>query len=103
MSKASKTAASARRAGLKRAHKAQQKALYEGFKARGANTKKKGSRNSAGTGLRTKRHMIGNCGNVGCSRQSCYPHLAKQKMNNSNDPRVRFRTTEQQRTDGLFV
>jgi hypothetical protein len=102
MSKSSKTAASNKRASLKRSQKAQQKALYEGFKARGANTKKKGSRNAAGTTTRTKRHLIGNCGNVGCSRASCYPQLAKQKMNDSNDPRVRFRTTEQQRKDGLF-
>jgi hypothetical protein len=100
MSKASKTRASDKRSKEKRNRKLQQQALYEGFKARGINSIKKGTRNSAGTVLRTKRHSVGNCGNYGCERD--FPELARPRLNDSNDPRVRFRTHAQQKKDGLF-
>jgi hypothetical protein len=89
MGKAAKTRRSEQRKGQKRAAKAQKQALYQSYQKSGSNKKKKG--NSAGNGgVSTSKHVIAFCGNHGCG--NCMPHLAAPKMNDSNDPRVRFRT-----------
>lgn len=94
MSKKSKTRRAEFRKKIKASRKAQARAQYEAWKRDGSN--KKSKRNTLaskrGRQVKTKRHLGGNCGNVGCSRESCFPDLAAPKMNDSNDPRVRFRT-----------
>jgi hypothetical protein len=100
MGKAAKTRRSEQRKKEKRSRKLQQQALYEGYRARGTNQKdkRKSNRGVAG-GVKTTRHAVA-CGNHGCSRATCHPELAAPKMNDSNDPRVRFKTTEDLRKAG---
>ncbi len=99
MSKAAKTRAADQRKKLKRSKKLAQQALYEGFKSRGANQKKKGGSGGNIRSLRTTKHSIGFCGNFGCEK--CFPDLAAPRMNDSNDPRVRFRTIDELKSDPL--
>lgn len=90
MGKAAKTRRSEQRKSAKRAAKSQQQAKYDAFVKSGSNKKKKGG--GAGNGsISTTKHLVA-CGNHGCERQSCNPGLARPRMNDSNDPRVRFRT-----------
>lgn len=98
MGKAAKTRRSEQRKKEKRSRKMQQQALYQSFTTAGTNKKTK--RNATGQTIKVNKHQIANCGNQGCER--CFPHLALQRMSDSTDPRVRFRTTAQQKADGLF-
>lgn len=93
MGKAAKTRAAEQRKKMKRSRKEQQRALYESYKKAGTNKKSKRSLASAKRTVKVNKHAIANCGNVGCSR--CFPRLALQKMNDSEDRRVRFRTINQ--------
>ena len=101
MGKAAKSARSEERKRQKRAEKARKQALYMSYAAAGKSKRKTSGRRL--NGIKTKRHEVSNCGNNGCSRITCFPHLAAPKMNDSSDPRVRFRTTSQQKADGLFA
>lgn len=95
MSKAAKTRAVEFRKKAKRSEKERQRALYESYKKAGSNRKSKIKKKGGRKTIRATRHAITKCGNVGCGRPSCFPHLAHQRMNDSNDPRVRFRTLDQ--------
>lgn len=91
MGKAAKTRRSEARKGVKRARKAAEQARYESYKKAGSNRKKK--RETAAGGVAKAKHAMTFCGNQGCQR--CHPSLALQRMNDSNDPRVRFRTLKE--------
>ena len=70
MSKKAKSEAKKRRRAKKRAMKAAQKALYEQRKREGQNTKSKRVRLKAKRTkrLRTVKHRLGRCGNIGCAK-----------------------------------
>jgi hypothetical protein len=75
MSKKAKSEAKKRRRAKKRARKAAQQALYESRKRAGINLKSKRVRLRAKRKktLRTLRHRLGPCGNIGCHK--CNPGL----------------------------
>lgn len=87
---------------MKKARKETEKARYASYRDAGTNKKSKRDRlkSAREKGVKTVRHAVLNCGNQGCER--CAPDLARPRMNDSNDPRVRFRTREQQKKDGVF-
>ena len=84
MGKAAKTRRSEQRKRQKRAEKERKRALYASYAQAGQN--KKSKRNSLNAkrrfGISTTKHVVTNCGNVGCSR--CFPDLAMPRMNASH-------------------
>jgi hypothetical protein len=93
MGKAAKTRAAEFRKKAKRSEKERQRALYESYKKAGSNRKSKIKKKGGRKTVKATRHAATKCGNVGCN--ACFPHLAHQRMNDSNDPRVRFCTLDQ--------
>jgi hypothetical protein len=73
MSKKAKSEAKKRRRAKKRAYKAAQRARYEAWKLAGQNAKSKRAnlRKRRDKGVRSVRHPLGPCGNVGCA--TCNP------------------------------
>jgi hypothetical protein len=72
MSKKAKSESKALRRSKKRARKAAQKALYESRKLSGQNTKSKRARKQVQRKtVRSMRHRLGPCGNIGCKK--CNP------------------------------
>lgn len=70
MSKKAKSRSRKKRLEEKRKRKSEKKALYEGYAARGRNSKSKRYTLKAKQGIRfrAERHKHGDCGNVGCIR-----------------------------------
>jgi len=70
MSKKAKTKSQLKRARERKAQKEANRSRYEGYMARGINTKSK--RNTArGRGVskvRATSHLLGMCGNIGCNK-----------------------------------
>jgi ribosome assembly protein YihI (activator of Der GTPase) len=85
MSKKSKTRARDKRKKDKATKKAAMRSLYESYMAQGKNKKKKKDKNGLGI---TARHVVANCGNIGCKK--CHPAIfaaTKRKPNGCNyDP-----------------
>lgn len=81
MGKAAKTRRSEQRKRQKRSRKDQQQAVYESYKKAGTNKKsKRNAQNAkAARGVSTSKHLVSNCGNVGCER--CFPDLSAPRMN----------------------
>jgi hypothetical protein len=73
MSKRAKSEAKKRRRAKKRARKAAQRAKYEAWKAAGQNSKSKRVklRKKRERTVRSVRHRLGPCGNIGCMK--CNP------------------------------
>ncbi|MEJ7731303.1 MAG: hypothetical protein WKG00_19075 [Polyangiaceae bacterium] len=73
MSKKAKSEAKQRRRAKKRAYKAAQRARYETWKLAGQNAKSKRTnlRKQRTKAVRSERHPLGPCGNVGCA--TCNP------------------------------
>lgn len=72
MSKGAKTKAALKRRAEKRARKDAQRRRYEEYKARGQNKKSsRAQRHTKRETVRSVRHAILFCGNVGCRR--CFP------------------------------
>ena len=73
MSKKAKSEAKQRRRAKKRAYKAAQRARYEAWKLSGQNAKSKRASLSKKRRkeVRSVRHPLGPCGNVGCAK--CHP------------------------------
>ena len=80
----------------KQMRKAAEKARYASYISSGTNSKRNKIKQKKATKFRPVKHRATNCGNVGCSRSTCFPDLAMQKMNDSTDPRARFKTAKQQ-------
>jgi hypothetical protein len=63
----------------KKAEKARNKAYYEGLRLSGNNSKRDKNKKKKGKGKRSGdkgKHLIHNCGNIGC--QKCYPEDRKK-------------------------
>lgn len=92
MGKAARTRRAEQRKKQKRARKEQERAKYKSYQEAGTNKKSKRNVLNAKRkhGVKLAKHSVGNCGNVGCSRVGCFPHLAAPKMSDNNDPRARF-------------
>jgi hypothetical protein len=80
----------------KQMRKAAERATYASRALAGSNSKRGKLKAKRATKFRPVRHVATSCGNPGCSRAGCSPDLAAPKFNDSNDPRVRFKTAEQQ-------
>jgi hypothetical protein len=80
MGKAAKTRKADYRKKEKHKRKEQQRALYESYKAAGTNKKSKRNITKKRV-VKSSKHSTGNCGNVGCERSSCFPELARPRMN----------------------
>lgn len=63
----------------KRAKKAANRAMYDSWRNSGTNSKrqKKNAKKKKGLGEKGK-HLVSNCGNVGCA--SCFPKFAAKKI-----------------------
>lgn len=79
MSKSSKAKTKAANLQKKRARKAANTAYFQSLKNAGTNKKKKKSKRGGGNAAKGK-HLVGNCGNIGCNH--CSP--------NNGIPRSRF-------------
>ena len=75
MSKKAKNAAQERRKKEKRSRKAAEQAKYAAWAADGKNQKSKRNvlKNKRAVSVRTVRHAVAFCGNVGCKK--CHPEL----------------------------
>ena len=89
MGKAAKARKADFRKRQKQMRKAAERAKYASWAKAGTNSKRNKLKRQRKAAVRTIRHAVANCGNVGCSRQSCFPDLAAPKMNDMSDPRVR--------------
>jgi hypothetical protein len=89
MGKAAKARKADFRKKQKQIRKAAERAKYHAWAMAGTNSKRGKSRakKASKIRIRTVRHVVLRCGNVGCSK--CFPDLAPPKMNDMTDPRVR--------------
>lgn len=97
MGKKAKAAKADHRKRQKQMRKSAERARYQSYVANGTNSKRNKIKQKKASKFRPARHIAAFCGNTGCSR--CFPDLALQKFNDSNDPRVRFVVAKDQKRD----